>query len=466
MALAVTLLVVGCVETKDEYTLNPDGTGKVKHEAVFPPVILQMGVSKPPEEKLQEIARLELENAQGVEAWRDVKFSRDAEGKVRFSGTAYFRDLVELQFYNNDSDANFFAPVWKNGVLELLPRKENEKKSHTKPPKTNTELKRAKAWAHGQYEQDRPTLVGRLSTMKADASFHLPGVVTGSNNFQRDPNGTLHLAYTGAKFIEIMDKFMADDAKLTAQLKAGRDVLQVGPEMDLEVNQQLFGEAKPVRATVATGAKPQFEISAEVAAAKKEMPALVKSVASAVPTPVVKAKGGALKSVSVGGVRQGRVYDKTDPHTHWLDTNEGYTLLVIAEFPSPVLKISECELEKAVAENGTDLLPENGRERNIYYTPLSMDKTVAKFDVKLATPPDGVKGVKEISGHITYLVGGKAKKVDAGFTELAAGAEGKAGKGALAWTGLKSSFGGEPKVRLLREQWNLTRKMFDENVSE
>jgi len=46
--------------------------------------------------------------------------------------------------------------------------------------------------------------------------------------------------------------------------------------------------------------------------------------------------------------------------------------------------------------------------------------------------------------------------------QLAQGAAGKEGKGGLVWTGCKSSFAGEPKIRLLREQWGLCRDFFDE----
>jgi hypothetical protein len=45
--------------------------------------------------------------------------------------------------------------------------------------------------------------------------------------------------------------------------------------------------------------------------------------------------------------------------------------------------------------------------------------------------------------------------------ELAEGAEGKAGKGGLVWMKQKSSFSAEPKVRVLRDQWDLAKKVFD-----
>ena len=45
---------------------------------------------------------------------------------------------------------------------------------------------------------------------------------------------------------------------------------------------------------------------------------------------------------------------------------------------------------------------------------------------------------------------------------LSSGQAGREGKGELSWTGVKSSFAGEPKIRLLREQWGLCGELFDE----
>lgn len=424
-ALGIALLAAGCVETKDEYTLNPDGTGKVKHEAVFQPVNMNLSndAKAAPAEELKTAARQELEKAEGVEAWSDVKFTRDADNRVRFTGTAYFRDLAKLKFHNNGFQGAFFLPSWKDGMLELKSKMEKPKKAK-KIPQTDAEMTQAISEARAQYQQAKPMMAGILGAMKADMSFRLPGAVTESSNLQRDPNGSLRAGFTGEKFIEIMDKLMADDARLREQLKAGRDVVKGGPEMDLQLNQQLFGEAKPVRATVAAGGKPLFDFAVEVAAAKKEMPAIFKSFGTTPPVPIAPAASGVLKSVTVGGVRWVRATD-TKRGIRPFNWEEGFTLSVIAELPGSALKVTKGEVEKAQADNGTDLLPEKEWDRKIHFPSLSEDRTAAVFDVKLASPSDTVKGFKEISGRITYLAGEKTKKIDAGFPELTAGAAGK-----------------------------------------
>ena len=417
--------MAGCVETKDEYTLNPDDTGKVKHEAVFQPVNLNLNNdTKPsPAEELKTAVRQELEKAEGIEAWSDVKFVRDADNRVHFTGTAYFRDIAKLKFHNNGFHSSILLPSWKDGVLELKSEPAQPKKSK-KIPQTDAEMMQAIANARSQYQQAKPMMTGIFGAMKADMSFRLPGPVTESSNFQRDPNGNLRVAFTGAKLVEIMDQLLADDTRLREQLKAGHDVMKDGPAMGLEMNQQLFGEAKPVRATVATTVKPQFDFAVEVAAAKKEMPAIFKAIGSTPPVPVAPATSGVLKNVTVGGVRWVRTANQKRGIRPF-NWDEGYTLSIIAELPGSALKVTQGELEKAEADNGTDLLPEKEWDRKINFATLSEDKTAAVFDIKLVSPPDAVKGFKEIAGHITYLVGEKTKKVDAGFTELTEGAAGK-----------------------------------------
>jgi hypothetical protein len=426
MVPLLLLTLAGCVETKDEYTLNPDGTGKVKHEAVFQPMNLNLGGddAKPsPEEEMKKAVREELEKAEGVEAWRDVAYQRDATGKVKFTATAYFRDLAKLKLHNNGFKSDMFHPSWKDGVLELAsaPKEPGKKKP---APATEADVDKALSDARAQFQQMKPMMVSMLGAMKTDMSFRLPGAVTESNNLKREADGALRLQFTGAQMLEVMEKFMADDAKLREQIKAGRNVLKSGPESDAAMNEQLFGEAKPIKAVVKVDAKPQFDFAGEVAAAKAAMPAIFKVLGGAAPVAIAPAGSAELKSVKVGGVRWVKFEDR-ERDIRPFNWNAGYTLSVIAELPGSVLKVSGGELTKAEADNGEDLLPAKEWDRKIHFPSLSKDKAAAIFELKLESPSAAVKGFQEIAGRITYLVGEKTKKVDLGFESLAAGVAGK-----------------------------------------
>lgn len=69
-------MLSSCYETKQEFTLNPDGSGKVLHEYSFQNVNLANNENKTPEEALQAaIARI-INDSKGVDAWNDVSFKQ------------------------------------------------------------------------------------------------------------------------------------------------------------------------------------------------------------------------------------------------------------------------------------------------------------------------------------------------------------------------------------------------------
>jgi pilus assembly protein CpaF len=75
---------------------------------------------------------------------------------------------------------------------------------------------------------------------------------------------------------------------------------------------------------------------------------------------------------------------------------------------------------------------------------------------------DGRRGLTQISEVLPLSDDGHYRLQDQFIYKLAEGSEGKVGLGGLAWTGKRSSFADEPKVRILRDRWNLTKKMFVE----
>ncbi len=116
--------IVGCIETKDEFTVNPDGSGKVIHELTFPAMNLEagfqtmgggapgeMGGGKPPSEmaggkpsdpnaQLKNSVREILSKSSGVDAWKDVSYKITDDGRMYFKGTAYFPDINSLSIHS------------------------------------------------------------------------------------------------------------------------------------------------------------------------------------------------------------------------------------------------------------------------------------------------------------------------------------------------------------------------------
>jgi hypothetical protein len=174
----------------------------------------------------------------------------------------------------------------------------------------------------------------------------------------------------------------------------------------------------------AAATKPLFAYEAEAAPARLGMPELLKKLGARAPA-APPTKGGAFKSIKVGGVQL--VYF-TDGQRGIMPLNgftEGMTLSFVAEFPGTVLNMKEGRLEKALSDTGDDLLPSDEWQRKVNFPRLSNDKTIVTFDVHLRLPGDKVKGLKEVSGVLEYIVGDKIKEVDLGIAEYKAETKGK-----------------------------------------
>ena len=63
-----------------------------------------------------------LENSSGVDAWSDVTYEELGFDQFRFKGTAYFRDLNEVNIHGRVK-SNLFKPMFQkrsDGTLALI----------------------------------------------------------------------------------------------------------------------------------------------------------------------------------------------------------------------------------------------------------------------------------------------------------------------------------------------------------
>ncbi|MDQ5981210.1 MAG: hypothetical protein QG602_4188, partial [Verrucomicrobiota bacterium] len=200
---------------------------------------------------------------------------------------------------------------------------------------------------------------------------------------------------------------------------------EAGPPMDEEMSKLLFGEKGPVQATVTGLGDAAFDYEAEVASAQEAYAALRQELGAGPVATAAPAQSGELKSVQVVGVRFARLTEE-GLGLRPFSSEPGYTLSLLAELPGSVLAMTEeCVLETAVADDGTDLLPESEWSRRISLPSLSDSKTHVLFEAQLALPGPGVKHIREVSGRLQFTVAAGTKEVDLGFAKLAAGADGK-----------------------------------------
>jgi len=288
--LAASVLLAGCFEVKQDTSLNPDGSGKAVVELTMPdmgamaagmtgmPGAVEKASPPDPEMALKKFAKQTLDDSKGVEAWSDVSLARTEDGRMKFKGTAYFKDLTKLQIANSKNDITWTKDEKGGMILKAAPPQDRPKPPAAKPekPMTDEEIAQAVKEARDQYIQGRPMMEMVFSKMKMAMKYRLPGTLAEVNGFTREADGSVAFAFDGAKILETMDKLMADEAYLTACIKAGQK--PGGDAMSPEIMEKTFGFKGDIMARVTGNLKPLFDYAAEVKAAKEAYPKMIEKL--------------------------------------------------------------------------------------------------------------------------------------------------------------------------------------------
>jgi hypothetical protein len=283
--LAAAALVAGCFEGKAEFNLNPDGTGKVVGEILFPsraPWLQKRYSSRPadpnapadpapnPEDEMSECVAAMLKRSTGIDAWKDVSFQRAADGRVLLKGTAYFKDLAKVKIYPDDRTRISFGPDGTTALLLIL----NRAKPVAEAPKPSRPMtaedvdKRLKDFRE-KYQQTKGAVTTELPGMKLDMVFHVPGTLEESRGMEQQ-GMTLSYALEGTKVVQAMDAQMNDSALLKQWALAGK-----APAVKDIMNDRLFSVKGEVWARWKGPFKSRFDYAAEMAAAKKAQPQMM-----------------------------------------------------------------------------------------------------------------------------------------------------------------------------------------------
>lgn len=264
----VLLSAIGCFESKEDYVLNPDGSGKVTIVGTFETTMPGMTSSTDPKDTMMEVKEL-LEKSKGVDAWSGVTYDRTKEGRVSFKGTAYFPDISKLDLETFGKEANLKKEG--NKLVLLIEEKEEMEESPAAKP-TAEEVKAQVEQAKQQWQSMKKMMGPMLEKIKQDLTYKLPGTIETSTNMKKIDVNTVNVQVDGAKIMAAMDAMMTDDAWLKKQAEAG--VFAKGgnaPNMDNdELNQRVFGEKGPVKVVMTGPGQSQFDYKTEVAAAKAE----------------------------------------------------------------------------------------------------------------------------------------------------------------------------------------------------
>ncbi len=426
LLVILSLCAAGCIDTKQEFFLNPDGSGKVIHETSLQSLNITIGIQESAESKQKKMVKAEIEKSIGIETWKDVSFEPVGDDQVKFKGTAYFKDVNKLKIHNGGASISFVGhidyQIKGDEIFLELKNKEEKKKSQEDGPVNYTEEELAAKIEENkrEYQKTRVMLAGVLPSLRHERIFHLPGKVESMHNFTRRDDGALVNIVEGTKMLEAMDKLMEDEELIARQIKSGRNVMKDGFGNEYQSNEIFFEENAPVQATLWDARTPLFDYASEVEEAKQNYA----KVSALLDLPKkVTVRPSDIGEFKVVGVRLITFSDQ-DNGIRPFNFDEGYTLSIMGALPEKVLKATEGKVISAIADNGTNLLSEKGWDRKINFITLGEDQQTVIFDVNLKLPSKDVKGLKEVSGDIVFVTSQGFKEVDLQLSQFTTGAKG------------------------------------------
>lgn len=286
------LTAFGCVEGEQTYTLNPDGTGKVKFDVTLPAPVDPVGGGpkkggreETPDSLRRKAAKQLLETPQ-VDAWKDVTLAFTPDGRLKLAGTAYFRNAAAFEIRNTAFlNPEFALDRQPDGSLALARRKkpvnsapgvdltpDKPRKTHDEIAKlTDKELDDLILRDRIEYQSSKGLIIAMFTDLKLKTVFVLPGDVKPGKGFKAEGKNSVSYTLDGDRLLGGMKKFFAqDDAALRKAYRANPG--GIGVETVLR---DLAGiPDDDVKMPVGKAAGPLFDYEKEVKEARAAYPAL------------------------------------------------------------------------------------------------------------------------------------------------------------------------------------------------
>ena len=430
--LVTATSILGCIEEKSEYTINPDGSGKVTLDLTSssPADISRTEAGATPKDQIKPAIENILQQSKGIETWKDISFELTDKASIHFTGTAYFPDINKLAIYGGGLDTmnklQFSTSPSGQITLELTsypdPKKRDKEAKATEF--TEAELAEQVKLAKLRYNQTKPMMAMMLNGLKQDLLMHLPAKIDMISNLQKVDDTTICWQLDGGKTLEKMDQMMTDDEWLKQQIRESQGPITDNLDESI-INEIVFGQKGPVQVVLSSESSDLFDYDAEVVAARENYDNMLKELGldqtqtSPVKAPTASTVTAEPGTVRVGGVRLVR-HTNEERGIRPLHCSKGYTLSLILELPEPNLAITHGRVEKAVTDTGESLLRTS---KGISFPQLSKDGKAVVFEVDLSVPNKDAKGLAELSGALMYLKSAGTKKIDLGVMEFKKGAK-------------------------------------------
>ena len=118
-------LIAGCIQGQASLSLNPDGSGSIKFEALYDPHCCRDNpteISQTFQSFIEQIKNT-LTESEGIEAWKDVDWRVLDNGKFYFKGQAFFKSINDVNIHPGNIKGNLKVSYQRNEnqncILEL-----------------------------------------------------------------------------------------------------------------------------------------------------------------------------------------------------------------------------------------------------------------------------------------------------------------------------------------------------------
>ena len=426
LMLAICLIATaGCLDEKREITLNPDGSGKMVYGTTFKPSTMKFGGTYQKTKTEGDHIAGVIKSSEGIDMWEDMSCKKLDDGKICFTGTAYFRNLNNVKMVVDGTSFGGAKIIWsknKAGEFIVIFDKNPKDKKPDKPKQeyTEKELARAVAKAQASFAKKSIAMAAAFSAFKNDITVHMPGKIDEVTNFTKSGERAVKLLFTGDAMVMAMNTAMQNDDWLAEQLLAGRDMLRDGPEDMSYIYELMYGEKAPIRAVVKNPVNRFDYDKAVAAAAKKYMQMLDQHgiEVSADLLPKTTAGMDMISDIEVAGIQW--AFSESDDWNMKPFNSSGYKMALTGKMPYIVSKALSGKVHGAVTGTGQDLTPESHSSK-INFPKLSKDKKTVLFEINMKSPDPGAKAIKKASGVLEVMVASNYEDVDLGVMNLAKG---------------------------------------------
>jgi hypothetical protein len=278
-ALAM-LSLPSCIEEHQEITLNPDGSGKVTIANTVRPT-----AELSPEER-ETAARqflIELLRSRGVEAWTDVSYKVEPDGRLSAQATGYFSHLKGLTLTHaiTDDPTPEFSTVEKDPegnwvLIDDLDAHEEKKSEKDKaetpsdaPPQTETEITERLDTLQDQWTMLKPIVGEMLGDLKLTTKIK-GGVIKSSTAFSQKDNHTAALEITGPRIMEGFSQRYTNRDAGRKLLKEGKDPTDIEGMEGRDFLEIVSGSRDMPKLILTPPSEPFFDYKEAVTKAKAE----------------------------------------------------------------------------------------------------------------------------------------------------------------------------------------------------